>query len=207
MGAPAKGRVMVRRLAAPVRYARRLRVLPARVAWFNVRARATAVRIRDDAPKAALRPEDLSVVLDLAQGRRTVVELGTCKAWTAIALAMADDQRRVVTYDPIVQHPRDCYLALAPADVRNRITLVDLPGETGPIDGLRDVDFLLIDSSHERQPTVREYNVWKPVLAPGAIVVFDDYSHPEFPGVRAAVDSDLKLDGHSAGMMFVHRVD
>jgi predicted O-methyltransferase YrrM len=182
-------------------------MLPPRVAWFNVRARATARRIHDDAPKASLRPEDLSILLGLANGRRTVVELGTRKAWTAIALALADKGRRVVTYDPIVQQPRDHYLALVGSDVRERITLVDLQGETGPIDGLCDVDFLLIDSSHARQATIREYVAWKPALAPGAIVVFDDYSHPDFPGVKEAVDADLKLDGHTAGLMFIHRAE
>jgi predicted O-methyltransferase YrrM len=157
----------------------------------------------DDAPKGALRPDDLAVLLRLARGRREVVELGTSKAWTAISLALAERRRRVTTYDPAVQHVREHYLNLVPPTVRDRIRFVDQPGETGPGDELTAVDLLFIDSSHEREPTIREYRAWRAVLADDAVIVFDDYSHPGFPGVREAI-RDLGLDGTPVGLLFVH---
>ena len=40
------------------------------------------------------------------------------------------------------------------------------------------------------------------MLAPGAAIVFDDYGHPDYPGVREAVQ-ELGLDGRLVGTLFV----
>lgn len=193
-----------RRFFAPIRFLRRMHALPFRVAWFHARARFTAWRIGDDAPKGAVRPDDLAVLLELARGCREVVELGTAKAWTAISLALAEPDRRVRTYDPVVQPIRERYLALVPGSVRRRILLVDQAGDSGPSVKAAGVQFLFVDSSHEHEATVREWEAWKPALAPGAVVVFDDYGHPDFPGVKGAVD-ELRLQGITHGLLFVHR--
>ncbi len=63
---------------------------------------------------------------------------------------------------------------------------------------------LYIDSSHEREQTVAEVRAWRPVLAAGAPVVFDDYMHPGFPGVSEAI-AELGLSGEQRGTLFVHR--
>jgi hypothetical protein len=44
------------------------------------------------------------------------------------------------------------------------------------------------------------------VLAADAVVVFDDYGHPDFPGVEQAVQ-DLGLHGQKTGFLFIHRRD
>ncbi len=93
------------------------------------------------------------------------------------------------------------YLRLVGRDVRSRIDLVTAPGSDGPRDD-RPVDLLYIDSSHERQPTIDEVHAWRPALAPGAAIVFDDFGHPDYPGVKAAVD-ELGLDGRVVGTLFV----
>ncbi len=43
---------------------------------------------------------------------------------------------------------------------------------------------------------------WHGALAPGALIVFDDYAHPDYPGVREAV-ADLGLRGEMAGTLYV----
>jgi predicted O-methyltransferase YrrM len=159
----------------------------------------------DDAPKGALRPDDLAVLLDVAGERREVVELGTSKAWTAISLALACEGRRVTTYDPVAQHVRERYLRLAPS-VRDRVRFVEQMGETGPVGDLGPVELLFIDSSHERDAMLREYEAWHAELAENAVVVFDDYDHPDFPGVTDAVQA-LALSGQTAGFLFIHRPD
>jgi predicted O-methyltransferase YrrM len=177
--------------------------LPPRVAAFHARARLLAWRIGDDAPKGALRPDDLAALLTVASGRRNVVELGTSRAWTAVSLALAEDARRVTTYDPAVQPVRERYLDLVPR-VRDRITFVDQPGDAGPVPGLRRVELLFVDSSHQRDATIREYQAWHSELTDDAVVVFDDYGNPEFPGVAEAIGA-LGLDGEAAGFLFIHR--
>ena len=132
-----------------------------------------------------------------------MVELGTATAWTAITLALDDPQRQVVTYDLLDRPERHRYLALVGTDVRSRITLVIGPGSSGPRDP-GPIDLLYIDSSHEREETIAEVRAWQPHLRADALVLFDDYRHPDYPGVRDAIEQ-LGLDGEQRGELFVHR--
>ena len=86
----------------------------------------------------------------------------------------------------------------------NRLSLVLEPGDVGPkVD--RTVDLLYIDTSHECADTIRELQAWRPALREGALVVFDDFAHPEFPGVREAI-LQLGLEGEERDGLFVHRI-
>jgi predicted O-methyltransferase YrrM len=191
------------RVPGEVRYLLRLRVLPLRVAVFQWRARRQARRSGDRfSLVSATRPDDLATLLELARQRRRVVELGTGTGWTAIALALDDAQREVITYDPIERPERERYMALTGARVRERITFVNEPGSSGPRDDRR-IDLLYIDSAHGRQGTIEELRAWRSALRPGALVVLDDFGHPEFPGVREAV-CELELSGTRRGTLFVH---
>jgi cephalosporin hydroxylase len=87
--------------------------------------------------------------------------------------------------------------------VARRITFVTAPGEEGPGE-LRGVELLFVDSSHEREPTLAQVAVWRPALAAGALVVFDDYAHPDYPGVAEALAA-LGADGTVRASMFVWR--
>lgn len=195
----------LRRAAAELRHAARLRVLPRHVAWLQWRARRVALRRRDRfSLTSATRPADLAVLLELARGRRRIAELGTGTAWTSLALAVDDPQRRVLTYDPVARPERELYLGLVDDDVRSRVTFAERPGSDGPPAGER-FELLYIDSSHAREDTLAELRAWRPALVPGAPVVFDDYTHPDYAGVREAV-SELDLDGTQRGTLFVHRL-
>jgi predicted O-methyltransferase YrrM len=179
--------------------------LPPRVALFYSRARRSAARSGDDwSLQSATGPESLARLLRLARGRRRVVEIGTGTAWTTAALALADRERRVLSFDPKVWPERARYLRLAGPDAAARIELVEGGGENGP--GGRDFtpDMLFVDGSHERDLTIRTVESWRPVLAPGAIVAFHDWENPEYPGVSAAIRA-LDLRGEAVGDVFVWR--
>jgi predicted O-methyltransferase YrrM len=194
-----------RRAVRQARALWQLRRLPPRVARFQWRARRQAERLRDEfSLVSATRPRDLAILLRLADSRRRVVELGTGTAWTAIALALADPERQVVTFDPVVRPEREAYLRLAGPRVAARIKLVDAPGERAP-EVAEPVDLLYIDSAHDRESVIAEYRAWRPRLAPGAVVALDDYDHEDFPGIREAV-AELHLTGERLGSLFVHRV-
>lgn len=196
---------LVRRVVTDARFATGLLRLPPSVALFQWRARRRARREGDlFSLISATRPTDLAVLLKLAGQRRRVVELGTARAWTAIALALADPLREVTTYDPVVQDERLRYLELVAPRVATRIRFVEAKGADGPHDE-QSVDLLYIDSSHDREDTIGELRAWQPALKPGALVVLDDYTHPEFPGVREAVTT-LGLAGVVRGTLFVHEV-
>ena len=180
------------------------RALPPSVAWFRWRAKRVARHEGDEFSLVSItRADELGRLLEVARGRRHVVELGTGTAWTTIALALADRRRRVVSYDPAVREMRERYLSLA-GSARERITFVELPGESGPLPGSPPVELLFIDSSHEREATLAEFGAWRDALAPGAIVAFHDYDEPAYPGVTEAV-RELGLEGEVFGHLFVWR--
>jgi predicted O-methyltransferase YrrM len=182
-----------------------LRALPWCVARFYWRARRHARRRGDRFSVAsAARPGELAQLLALADGRHAVVELGTGTAWSAIALALGDPARRVLSYDPSPRAERESYLDLAGPAARERIELRAEPDTRGPHHGDPPAELLFIDSEHERQPVLAAFAAWRHALAPGAVVVFHDYAHPDYPGVRQAV-VELGLDGLQVGGLFVWR--
>lgn len=184
---------------------RALRELPPAVRSFHVRARRRARELGDEfSLVSASPPHDVARILRLARGARRVVEIGTGTAWTTIALALDDDERRVVSYDPIAVEHRPSYLELVPGQVRERIELVEGFGEPGARARSERVDFLFIDSSHDRAETVATFRAWEPHLAPGAVCAFHDYEHPEYPGVAEAI-AELGLDGRAEGELYVWR--
>jgi predicted O-methyltransferase YrrM len=199
------GHAGLRKLAPSARFLLSLRVLPRGVALFQWRARRLAARLGDEfGPVSATRPGKLATLLELAADRRYVVELGTAMGWTAIALALADPMREVATYDPSERPEVDLYLELVPDEVRRRVSVIVGPSDQGPRVE-RSVDLLYIDSSHEREGTLRELEAWSPALSNTAVVVFDDYSHPDYPGVKQAIE-ELGLDGEEREGLFVHHV-
>jgi hypothetical protein len=186
------------------RYAQ-VRVLPPRVARFQLKALRMARRLGDDfAWRSATRPADVREILKLAAGRRRVAELGTATGWTAASLLMDDPLRSVVSFDPVVQEHRAEYLALLPEAARERLKLLQMPGVEGPAYLEVEIEFLFIDSTHERAGTVAEVKAWQPHLARDALIVLHDYGNPAFPGVAEAVQ-ELGLEGDVRGGCFVTR--
>lgn len=193
-----------RQAATMARELRRLRALPPRVGLFYVRAWLAALRSRDRFTlDSASRPSDVATLLALARGHAATVELGTGTAWTAIALALADDRRRVVSYDPVVRPQRERYLALAPGQAQARIDLHDDAAEAVQPEPA-SVGFLFIDCAHDRETTAAAFRAWEAAIRPGGVVAFHDYDHPVYPGVREAVE-ELGLRGTTDGGVFVWR--
>jgi predicted O-methyltransferase YrrM len=174
-----------------------VRALPPRVALFQGRAMLRAARLRDDfALVSSTRPRDVAELLRLARGRRNLVELGTATGWTAAALALAEPGRRVTSFDPVTREHRDAYLELLPRAARARLSLVQAPGAEAADGWDGEVDFLFVDSSHDRATTVEEVRAWRPRLAAGALVALHDYGNPAYPGVAEAV-RELQLPGRA----------
>ena len=168
------------------------RALPRRAALFQARAMLRAQRLGDDwALRSSTRPADVAELLRLASGHRRAVELGTAAGWTSGALLLAEPERRLMSFDPVVREHREDYLALLPRRARERLELVAAPGHEARGEG---IDLLFVDSSHDRDATVAEVEAWRPRLAPGALVVLHDYGNPAYPGVAEAV-AQLGLSG------------
>src|SRR3954453_6996386 len=168
------------------------RALPRRAAVFQARAMLRAQRLGDNwALQSSTRPADVAELLRLARGRRRALELGTATGWTAGALLLAEPQRRLTSFDPVVREHREAYLRLLPRSARERLALLPAPGHEGRGEG---VELLFVDSSHDRDATVAEFTAWRPRLASGGLVVLHDYGNPVYPGVAEAV-AELGLGG------------
>jgi predicted O-methyltransferase YrrM len=178
--------------------------LPRPVARFYLRALFEARRLRDKYTfDVAIRPRDLQSLLTVAEGRRRVAEFGTATGWTALALALTDPQRTVVTYDPVVRPERERYLQLVDESVRARITFVQAAAESAPRPP-EPVDLVFDDASHEHDATVASFRLWRDRLATDGVVAFHDYGDPAYPGVAQAI-ATLGLRGSVDGALFVWR--
>jgi predicted O-methyltransferase YrrM len=62
-------------------------------------------------------------------------------------------------------------------------------GWDGPLVGL-----LFVDADHTREGARRDIEAWAPYLAEGARIAVDDYEHPDWPGVKEALD-ELVAEG------------
>lgn len=66
---------------------------------------------------------------------------------------------------------------------------LEAPLWEGPLVGL-----LFVDGDHSKEGARRDIVTWAPHLATGARIAVDDYGHPDWPGVKEAVD-ELVADG------------
>jgi predicted O-methyltransferase YrrM len=185
-----------------LQYLLSLRGLSPGVARFLWQAWRHATRTGDRfSLDSAVRPAQLAALVALARGRRRIVELGTGTGWTAIALALDDSRREVISYDPVVRPEREAYLALACDAVRNRVELRNEEDVRGPRPG-EAAELLFIDSSHDRESVLAAFRAWHAALMPGSVVAFHDYGHPEYPGVHDAI-LELGLVGAETNGIFV----
>ena len=179
------------------------RALPPRAALFQARAMLRAARLRDDwALQSSTRPADVGELIRLARGRRNAVELGTATGWTSVAFAIADERRRVRSYDPEVRPERERYIALA-GPARERIELEQQRAEEARPEP-RSAGLLFIDCAHDRETTRDAFRAFEAAVQPGGAVAFHDYGHPRYPGVFQAVE-ELGLRGVVSGGMFIWR--
>lgn len=50
------------------------------------------------------------------------------------------------------------------------------------------IGLLFVDDDHSAEGVHAAFEAWAPRLAEGAVIAFDDYGHPDWPGVKQAVD-------------------
>lgn len=131
-----------------------------------------------------------------------VVDLGAGSGTTALAvLAERRERIAVVTVDHSGEALRWAGLA-----VKNAYGLEQWHGvEADSVDEAgafadESVDLLLLDTSHEYEPTVTELNAWLPKVRPGSPVWLHDY-RGEYPGVPRAVEEFV-----AAGRLRLHAV-
>jgi len=157
-------------------------------------------------------PDEIAFTLaDFAAGvpaDQEIVELGVFQGRTALIMAWGASQGNGAhvtavdawdlpnnSYDPPFIDPSTRETAYS--NVRNlgyeeRITLVRgfahaTGGAWGQWNGTK-VGLLFVDDDHSAEGVHAAFEAWVPHLAEGAVIAFDDYGHPDWPGVKQAVD-------------------
>lgn len=124
---------------------------------------------------------------------RTVLELGTCQGGSALFMLLALPEGSTLTtldlgnrhpeyLDPVREDPR---LRVESGDSRDPATYQRL--------GLKEVDLLFLDTEHTAAQLEREWELCRPLLAEGAVVVLDDIYLNDVPRFWEALEED-KLD-------------
>lgn len=84
------------------------------------------------------------------------------------------------------------------------VNLLDMPNDRAreKLEG-KTIRFLLIDGDHSKEGVEKDVNLFFPLLADGALVVFDDYSK-RFPGLMEVVDGALSRNAGSKTLTYAN---
>ena len=132
---------------------------------------------------------------------KLAVVLGVCGGGDCYHLCKGNPDGMVIGVDITYDHPEQ--LEFIKANCPNFLFHLGdsvKSAELVAAGGRCPIDFLFIDTTHVLEATVAEFEAWKPFLAPGAIVCFDDLFRTEMAGVweglpEPKVRLDLLHDG------------
>lgn len=169
-------------------------------------------------------PDEIGVTLaDFATqvpADQEIVELGVFQGRTALMMAWGASQGAGAhltgidawdlpgnTYGPPFTDPESYALAkynVMSLGYNDRIMLVRgfASGAAAVWTG-GPIGLLFVDDDHSYEGATRAVKYWAPHLAPGAVIAVDDYGHPDWPGVREAVD-ELVAEGVLAPVQIFH---
>ena len=131
------------------------------------------------------------------------VEFGVYNGGTLLEMAMLQPYRRFVGFDTFAGLPAEAWRSGEPhgvgdfRDCSYEVVKASMPPNVDLVRGLfpdeapvftPQIGFAHVDFDYE--VSTRDAIDWlKPRLAPGAVVVFDDYEWDHCPGVRRAIDA------------------
>jgi len=115
------------------------------------------------------------------------VVLGVCGGGDCWHLAKGNPTGKVIGVDIAYDHPEQ--LEYIEANCQNFSFHLGDSTESAPFVSKRfgSINFLFIDSAHTYDQAMAEFEAWKPFLANGAIVCFDDLFRTEMVGVWEAL--------------------
>ncbi|HEX8640491.1 MAG TPA: class I SAM-dependent methyltransferase [Allosphingosinicella sp.] len=117
---------------------------------------------------------------------RSILEIGTAYGGSAVAMALAQDEPKLVTIDffgPQAKLGPENIRTAVPSGVEcitedKNVAIPRLIGEG------RQFDFVFHDGGHNGDAYVKEFGIIAPALLPGSIFIFDDITWDDNPGNR-----------------------
>lgn len=163
-------------------------------------------------------PDIMAALADFAAqvpADRAIVELGVFRGATAIIMGWGAQQGHGAhvwgidawdlpgnTYDAPFTDPGSRNWArynVKAQGLANQVTLIhdfsSVAADRWPVIGQgRQIGLLFVDADHSYGGARGDVASWTPHLADDAVIAFDDYGHPDWPGVKQAVD-DMVAEG------------
>ena len=136
--------------------------------------------------------------LTLQMKARTCVELGVCGGGATRAMCTAQIEMHYVNgvvFGVDLDHAWDERMQQLRAEHVNFQFFFGDSAWAGvqkyqELNGEREVDLLFIDTTHTRERTLDEFAAWRSVLAPEAVVAFDDVERPGMPDAIQEILAD-----------------
>lgn len=140
-----------------------------------------------------------SAAIDLPDGA-VIVEIGTWKGKSAIALGMSGKHVTTIEYN----ENRDRNLAVRTNANRCEVHIAPIIGESRALAEMWHIpiDMLYIDGWHDAENVRSDYAAWAPHVIPGGAIWFHDAYGAGWPDVQALIDElvqsgALTLEGYT----------
>ena len=141
----------------------------------------------------------------IALQRGPVVEIGRLFGGTAVIMGLAaravGSRFKVFSFDPYPHPFNDRLLEIY--GVADEVVLVDTASESGAMfwagAQMPPVELLHVDGDHRYEAVVKDIQLWRPLLATGARIMFDDYgwnAHKLAGSTRAIFDEVISRRDH-----------
>lgn len=130
-----------------------------------------------------------------------IVEVGSWKGKSTIAMALANPNRKIYAVDPFTGSQEHEYLADEPVDtyseflsniqkynVHKQITTLRMTSQDAVNEVSDSVSMIFIDGSHEYDDVKLDFDIWFPRLTPGGVILFHD---SKWQGVKRVLWEDF----------------
>lgn len=175
-------------------------LLPQPVRWFYLQALGAALRMNDRWTLAhAPSSEELARLLEASRGAELAVEIGAHTEWTTIALALAAEERNVISVGRRRQGSAS-YAQLVEERVHARIGLYESTAASAAHELEGSADFVLVDATSAQSMGITLSSATQ-IIRPGGIVVVCSADSRE---VRSVV-GELGIEGPVADGLLLWR--
>lgn len=171
---------------------------------MNLLATATAIRI-----EGFMHPDELEKLAELAIDK-DVLEVGSFKGLSAWAMAIAaksvwsvdTHKANSAGQQQMEDHTTLAAFQRAISRFSHVRYLISDSATAALSDALpADFDMVFLDAMHTYEDVKGDIARWYPRVRPGGLMVFHDYGHDHFPGVKQAVDEQFGIQPLAVGTL------
>lgn len=149
-------------------------------------------------PDRLMTDAEANALAALASQRRKILEIGPWRGGSTLAMAQAAPHALIVSVDPHTQHEtanRPDFHSWGPYlemlrdfDLWNVIPIRAYSADVPKISRTWDFDMVFLDGDHTLWGMRRDLIMLREICKPGTVLACHDFDHPDFPGIRQALE-------------------